>query len=132
MGKAARRLRSQARSLPPRGRAAARTRRPETAPAAPPVRASAAAADVVSGAGYLVARRLSEVPENTMKLAVGVMLTSFGVFWVGEGSGLHWPGSDLMILVLVGVFAATALVLSLAMRRIGPSPSAEPDAVGSR
>jgi len=83
--------------------------------------AAAGAAVVVSGAGYLVARRLSEVPENTMKLAVGVMLTSFGVFWVGEGSGLHWPGSDLMILVLVGVFAMTAFVLSLAMRRLGPS-----------
>ena len=83
--------------------------------------AAAAAAVVVSIVGYLVARQLSEVPENAMKLGVGVMLTSFGVFWVGEGSGLRWPGSDLMILVLVAVFAATAAVLSLAMRRIGPS-----------
>jgi uncharacterized membrane protein len=49
------------------------------------------------------------------------MLTSFGVFWVGEGAGLHWPGSDLMILVLVGVFALTADALSFAMRRIGPT-----------
>jgi uncharacterized membrane protein len=59
-----------------------------------------------------------------MKLAVGVMLTSFGVFWVGEGSGLHWPGSDLMILVLVGVFAATAAVLSFVMRRLAPAREA--------
>jgi len=83
--------------------------------------AAACAAVVVCVVGYLVARQLSEVPENAMKLAVGIMLTSFGVFWVGEGSGLHWPGSDLMILVLVGVFAMTAFVLSLAMRRLGPS-----------
>jgi uncharacterized membrane protein len=86
--------------------------------------AAACAAVVVCAVGYLVARQLSEVPENAMKLGVGVMLTSFGVFWVGEGSGLHWPGSDLMILVLVGVFAMTAFLLSLAMRRLGPSPRA--------
>ena len=83
--------------------------------------AAVAAAVVVSIIGYFVARQLSEVPENSMKLAGGIMLTSFGVFWVGEGAGLHWPGSDLMILVLVGVFAMTAAVLSFAMRRIGPS-----------
>jgi uncharacterized membrane protein len=86
--------------------------------------AAAAAAVVVGVIGYFVARQLSEVPENSMKLAVGIMLTSFGVFWIGEGAGLHWPGSDLMILVLVGVFAATAAVLSLAMRKIGPSRQA--------
>ena len=93
--------------------------------------ALAAAAVVVSIAGYLVARQLSEVPENAMKLGVGVMLTSFGVFWVGEGSGLRWPGSDLMILVLVAVFAATAAVLSLAMRRIGPARRAAAADVGN-
>ena len=83
--------------------------------------AAAAAAIVVGVVGYLVARQLSEVPENSMKLAVGVMLTSFGVFWVGEGAGVHWPGSDLMILVLVGVFAASAAILTVAMRRPGRS-----------
>ena len=52
----------------------------------------------------MVARQLSEVPENTIKTVVGVMLTSFGVFWVGEGAGVHWPGGDLAIPVLVGFF----------------------------
>ena len=83
--------------------------------------AAAAAAIVVGVVGLLVARQLSEIPENSMKLAVGVMLTSFGVFWVGEGAGVHWPGSDLMILVLVGVFAASAAILTVAMRRLGRS-----------
>ncbi|MGA3351991.1 MAG: hypothetical protein ABSD85_02245 [Acidimicrobiales bacterium] len=91
--------------------------------------AAAAAALVVSVIGFLVARQLSEVPENWLKLGVGIMLTSFGVFWVGEGAGIHWPGSDLMILVLVAVFATTAALLSLAMRRIGPAREAL--AVGS-
>lgn len=83
--------------------------------------AAGAAAVVVSVVGYLVARQLSEVPENWMKLAVGVMLTSFGVFWVGEGAGVHWPGSDLMILGLVGIFALGAALLAVAMRKLGPA-----------
>jgi uncharacterized membrane protein len=67
--------------------------------------AAAAAAVLVTVVGLLVARQLSEVPENTIKTLVGVMLTSFGVFWVGEGAGVHWPGDDLAIPVLVGFFA---------------------------
>src|SRR5271165_1404230 len=57
---------------------------------------------VVSLAGLVVARQLSSVPENAMKMAVGLMLVSFGSFWSGEGVGVHWPGSDLAIPVLVG------------------------------
>ena len=66
--------------------------------------AAAAALVLVAIVGLLVARQLSEVPENTIKTPVGVMLTSFGVFWVGEGAGVNWPGSDLAIPVLVGFF----------------------------
>jgi uncharacterized membrane protein len=85
--------------------------------------AAGAAALVVTIVGIAVARQLREVPENTMKLGVGIMLTSFGVFWVGEGSGFHWPGSDLAILVLIGVFfAGTALMIRF-MRSILPSGS---------
>ena len=80
--------------------------------------AAAAALLVVGIAGLVVSRQLSEVPENTIKTAVGIMLSSFGVFWVGEGAGIHWPGSDLAIPVLVGFwlvvyFAYTALLRSL-------------------
>ena len=67
--------------------------------------AAGSAVAVVVTVGVLVARQLSEVPENTIKMLVGIMLTSFGLFWVGEGSGAHWPGSDLAIPVLIGVFA---------------------------
>ncbi|MGD1011823.1 MAG: hypothetical protein ABR925_04725 [Acidimicrobiales bacterium] len=93
--------------------------------------AAAAAVVVVGTAGFVVARQLSEVPENSMKLAVGVMLTSFGVFWVGEGAGVHWPGSDLMILGLIGLFAAASAVLSVTMRRLGPSRQAAAVGTGS-
>jgi uncharacterized membrane protein len=67
--------------------------------------ASAGVAAVIVGiVGAIVARQLSAVPENTIKLGVGIMLTSFGLFWVGEGAGVHWPGSDLAIIVLIGLF----------------------------
>ena len=80
--------------------------------------AAGAAIVVVTAVGFVVARQLSEVPENSMKLGVGIMLTSFGVFWVGEGAGLHWPGSDLAILGLVTSFAALTAVLIVAMNRL--------------
>lgn len=71
--------------------------------------ASAAAAGlVVCIAGLLVARQLSAVPENAMKMAVGLMLVSFGTFWVGEGIRVDWPGSDLAIPVLVVAYGLTA------------------------
>jgi len=81
--------------------------------------AAAAAIVVVGAIGAAVARQLSSVPENAMKMGVGLMLVSFGTFWAGEGVGVHWPGSDLAIPVLVGVYGlgASALVASL---RPGP------------
>jgi uncharacterized membrane protein len=78
--------------------------------------AAAAAAVLVAVVGLLVARQLSEVPENTIKTVVGVMLTSFGVFWVGEGAGVHWPGSDLAIPVLVGFFVVIFFAFTAFMR----------------
>jgi uncharacterized membrane protein len=78
--------------------------------------AAAAAAVLVAIVGLLVARQLSEVPENTIKTVVGVMLTSFGVFWVGEGAGVHWPGSDLAIPVLVGFFVVVFFGFTAFMR----------------
>jgi uncharacterized membrane protein len=84
--------------------------------------AAGAAAVVVAGIGVVVARQLSEVPENLIKMIVGVMLTSFGLFWVGEGAGVHWPGSDLAILALIPLFAATAGATIVWLRRSAPAP----------
>jgi uncharacterized membrane protein len=82
-----------------------------------------AAAVLVAGVGVLVSRQLSEVPENTIKTVVGIMLTSFGVFWVGEGAGVHWPGSDLAILALVGFFVLVTLAATAWMRTLAPAAS---------
>jgi uncharacterized membrane protein len=83
---------------------------------------SAAAAVVVVGViGTIVGRQLSEVPENSMKMVVGIMLTSFGVFWVAEGAGVRWPGSDLFLLALIGLFAATTASGIRLMRAVLPA-----------
>ena len=71
--------------------------------------AAGSAAILVAVIGMIVSRQLSEVPENAIKTVVGIMLTSFGIFWVGEGAGIHWPGSDLAIPVLAGFFACVSL-----------------------
>jgi uncharacterized membrane protein len=77
---------------------------------------AAAALVVVAGVGVVVHRPLSRVPENTMKFAVGLMLTSFGTFWGAEGAGAHWPGSDAAILAVIAFYAAFAFV-SVALLR---------------
>jgi uncharacterized membrane protein len=80
----------------------------------------AAAAVVVVVAVGLVARApLSRVPENSMKFAVGVMLTTFGIFWGAEGAGADWPGGDasLPVVLLFVVLLSFGLVTTLRRRR---------------
>ena len=68
-----------------------------------------AAGVVVLAIGAIVRRPLAQVPENTLKFAVGVILCAFGVFWTGEGLGIAWPGADLMILVFGAAFLLVGL-----------------------
>ncbi len=67
-------------------------------------------------AGVALQRPASRVPENTMKFVVGVMLTSFGTFWTGEGLGIAWWGADLSLLLLAAFYLATAALLVVAAR----------------
>ncbi|WP_249009905.1 COG4280 domain-containing protein [Conexibacter sp. DBS9H8] len=71
----------------------------------------------VTAAGAALKAPLARVPENTMKFIVGVMLTSFGTFWGGEGAGAHWPGADASLLWVIPVVALVALGLVSALRR---------------
>ncbi|HEX4396211.1 MAG TPA: hypothetical protein VH136_01125 [Trebonia sp.] len=66
---------------------------------------AAAAIVVITVTGIAVRAPLTKVPENWMKFAVGIMLTSFGTFWGAEGAGVAWPGNDAALLVLVPVVA---------------------------
>jgi len=74
-----------------------------------------AALVLVAVVGVAVHAPLSRVPENTMKFAVGVMLTTFGIFWSTEGAGAHWPGNDASLpgglaFVILLSFAAVTLL----------------------
>jgi uncharacterized membrane protein len=83
---------------------------------------AAAALVVVLVVGVIVHAPLSRVPENTLKFGVGIMLTSFGIFWAGEGAGVDWPGGDIAILALIGFVVATAFVLVEVLRRTATAP----------
>jgi uncharacterized membrane protein len=80
--------------------------------------AAALAIVAVLAAGVLARAPLARVPENTMKLAVGVMLSSFGIFWGAEGAGASWPAGDAALLAIVPAVLVAALALaSLARTR---------------
>ena len=83
-----------------------------------PASAGALAACVlVLAAGVLLRRPLARVPENTLKFAVGVILSAFGVFWTGEGLAIGWPGGDLAALALALFFLLLGLALAKLARR---------------
>jgi uncharacterized membrane protein len=68
-------------------------------------------------AGAAARAPLARVPENTMKLAVGVMLSSYGMFWGAEGAGAIWPGGDAALLVIIPGMLAAAIAMGWAARR---------------
>ena len=86
--------------------------------------------------GVLVRAPLKQVPENTLKFVVGIMLTSFGTFWAGEGiriptngARFEWPAipiTDVFILVLAAIYLLASYILvqwlkSTKQRRTTPS-----------
>lgn len=75
--------------------------------------------------GLAVHRPLARVPENALKFVVGLMLTSFGIFWTGEGIGADWPGADLALLVIFAVVALASLAIVRWLRDAHPAPAGE-------
>lgn len=79
--------------------------------------------------GVLVRTPLKQIPENTLKFIVGIMLTSFGTFWGGEGLGVVWPLSDAFLLVLVLLYLLASFLLVVWLKQtkqlhlIGPTNS---------
>ncbi len=85
--------------------------------------AAAAAVLVVVAVGASLRAPLARVPENSLKFVVGVMLTSFGVFWGGEGVHAHWPGADTSLLVIIPVVLLFAVGTVAALRRFLDEPA---------
>ncbi|MHB8645401.1 MAG: COG4280 domain-containing protein [Thermomicrobiales bacterium] len=96
-----------------------------------------AALVIVGGVGLAVHAPLSRVPENTMKFAVGVMLTTFGIFWGVEGArgagrakdvNVDWPGREGAILALLAFiillsFGLVALLKQQHARTVTATPA---------
>ena len=78
---------------------------------------AAAAVILVVLAGILVREPLSRVPENTLAFAVGVMLTTFGIFWGAEGAGVDWPGGDASLPAVLGFVLLVSLGYVTMLRR---------------
>ena len=83
--------------------------------------AAVAAFVLICVAGVLLHRPLSQVPENTLKYVVGLLLTSFGTFWSAEGVGVEWPGTDVALLGLLLFYMLVAYGL---VRILRTSPNA--------
>jgi uncharacterized membrane protein len=78
--------------------------------------AAAAAVIVVAAVGVAVRGPLERVPENTVKFGVGLLLTTFGIFWAGEGAGVDWPGSDLAIFAILAFLGLVSFLLVRQLR----------------
>ncbi len=87
--------------------------------------AAALAVLLVIAAGVAARAPLARVPENTMKFAVGVMLTSFGTFWGAEGAGASWPGGDAALLAIIPGVLLAAIAMARTLGRGAAGERAE-------
>lgn len=82
----------------------------------PAIAGALAAAAVIATAGAILRHPLSRVPENVVKLGVGVMLCSLGTFWSVEAMGYSWPLDAGSIPLLVALFVAASLGAARVLR----------------
>jgi uncharacterized membrane protein len=85
-----------------------------------------AALVVVLVAGIVAHAPLARVPENSLKFAVGVMLSAFGIFWAAEGAGVVWPGGETAIFGLIAFVLAVSIGLVALARSSRPTLPASP------
>lgn len=82
-----------------------------------------AAALLVVVAGVIARGPIGRLPENTLTFAVGVMLTTFGIFWGAEGAGVHWPGDDASLPGVLAFVLFMSLGFAAALRRRKLAPA---------
>lgn len=75
--------------------------------------------------GAIVRVPLAKVPENTLKFVVGIMLTTFGTFWLGEGFGVEWPLSDAFLLILIAIYLGASFLLTVWLKQVKKQQQAQ-------
>jgi len=83
----------------------------------PAVAGAAVAVVATVGIGVVLHRPLMRLPESHLKYAVGVVLSSFGVFFLGEGLDVRWPGGDVALLYVAATLAAVSQAQVAALAR---------------
>ena len=76
---------------------------------------------IACAAGFALKAPLARVPENNLKFVVGILLTSFGIFWGAEGASggsAKWPGDNWAVLFLIAGVWAFAFLLVTLLRKV--------------
>src|SRR5665213_1605008 len=81
---------------------------------------AAASLVAVVAAGFIFRAPLTSVPENTMKYVVGILLTSFGTFFAGEGLGVQWWNQDISLIPLIAVYGVGSIVAVWILKHPAP------------
>jgi Ca2+/H+ antiporter, TMEM165/GDT1 family len=71
---------------------------------------------LVATAAVLVRQPFGRIPENAMKWIVGIMLVSFGTFWLGEGLRVNWQFGSATLPILAACYASLALIIGQFLR----------------
>ncbi len=86
---------------------------------------AASAVVIVTGAGIAIHKPLAKVPENTLKLVVAMVLTTFGILWTSEGLGLALGSGQLPLVVILAfvIIGSGSAIMVLRRRRNRGTPT---------
>ena len=84
---------------------------------APAIAGAGVAVLLVIGIGVALHRPLMRLPESHLKYAVGIVLSSFGVYFLGEGLSVEWPGGDAALLYVAATLLLVSQIQVLALAR---------------